>query len=50
MEYEICIQCEGRGKRIFHKGTPRQYECDCPSCRNGKRKITGKIKKIVEEE
>ena len=51
MVVEECIQCEGKGKRIFHKGTSRQIKVDCPCCRGeGKRFVNGKtVKEIVEE-
>ena len=41
MVSEKCWQCKGVGTRIFHEGTPREYETDCPCCggnglKNGK--------------
>jgi len=43
MPKEVCGQCNGSGERTFHKGTPREYETDCPCCggnglKNGKSK------------
>ena len=52
MVSEECVQCDGKGLKTFHKGTPRAYEAKCPCCRGeGIRIVNGKIeKKIVEEE
>ena len=48
MVSEKCWQCNGSGKQTFHKGTPREYEADCPCCGGNKLK-NDKSKELSSE-